>query len=142
MSSRGAEMYASTSTWTIAGEDSMERPSGRARNHDRQRALADVHAHGAERGPLRSGQPRQAELADQAVALELVHHLAGERHPPAARAAAVVAAARGERLAAEDRREVWRHAVRVRPERPKPCRRLLDACPCRPQIADNCNTNR
>src|SRR4051812_25584665 len=87
--------------------------SGGARR-DSQRAVAHVYALGGDRLALRLGQAREAELADAAVARQLVQELAGQRHAVAA-GAAVVGAAMGARgLQAEDGGEVSRHGPELR----------------------------
>src|SRR3954451_13878509 len=116
MSSRGAAMKAWTSAVSIGGRILWPPPQRGAlcsARRDRQRALARVHALGADRRALRLGELRQAELAHDAVALELVEHLPGERRAAAGRAAVAVAAAAAG-VAAEDLCEVGGHGVVVR----------------------------
>src|SRR4051812_2193727 len=81
---------------------------------DGERALGHVHALRGDRRALRLGQLGQAELADAAPVLELVHQLACERDPVAAGAARRVSGAAA-RLEAQDGCEVSRHGATLLP---------------------------
>src|SRR5215210_17436 len=84
-SSRGAEMVADTETSRMRARSYRPvrtSPLGGAA-HDREPAVARVHALGPHRDPPFLRQRGEAEVAQRAPALELVHALAGQWSPPA-----------------------------------------------------------
>src|SRR3954447_17726573 len=118
ISSRGAEMKAWALTGITAAEILRSPAPDCARAlrgalDDRERAVAHVHARGGDRRAFRLRDLPEAELADEAAALQLVHQLARQRHPVARRTARRVELG-STGLAAEHRGEVTSHGGRFR----------------------------